>query len=85
MRPPMAKMTAFTNYDRKPFMTKLEQIEKAVTALTPAEIKQFANWFAEFHADLWDQQIAADFESGRLDKFVAEAKVEIAIGEVREL
>ena len=61
-------------------MTKLEQIEKAVTALTPTEIKQFASWFAEFHADLWDQQIMADAQSGRLDKFLAEAKAEIAEG-----
>jgi len=66
-------------------MTKLEQIEKAVTALSPAEIKQFANWFTEFHADLWDQQILADAESGRLDQFLAEAKAEIAAGKVRDL
>ena len=66
-------------------MTKLEQIEKAVTALSPTEVKQFANWFAEFHADLWDQQIAADAQSGRLDKFLTEAKAEIAAGKVRDL
>jgi hypothetical protein len=66
-------------------MTKLEQIEKAVTLLNPAEIAQFANWFAEFHADLWDQQILADAESGRLDQFLAEAKTEIAAGKVRDL
>ena len=66
-------------------MTKLEQIEKAVNSLNPAEIKQFANWFAEFHADLWDTQIAADAESGRLDNFLAEAKAEIAAGKVRDL
>ena len=66
-------------------MTKLEQIEKAVISLNPAEIKQFANWFAEFHADLWDTQIAADAESGRLDKFLAEAKAEITAGKVHDL
>ena len=66
-------------------MTTLEQIEKAVTLLNPSEIKQFANWFAEFHADLWDTQIAADVESGRLDQFLADAKAEIAAGKVRDL
>ena len=66
-------------------MTKLEQIENAVTSLSPAEMKQFSSWFAEFHADLWDQQILADAESGRLDKFLAEAKAEIAAGKVRDL
>lgn len=66
-------------------MTKLEQIEKAVTSLSPTEMKQFSSWFAEFHADLWDSQIAADAESGRLDKFLAEAKADIAAGKVRDL
>jgi hypothetical protein len=66
-------------------MTRLEQIEKTVTLLNPDEIKQFANWFAEFHADLWDQQIVVDAEAGRLDQFLAEAKAEIAVGKVRDL
>ena len=66
-------------------MTKLEQIEKAVSALNPAEVKQFANWFAEFHADLWDQQIADDVEAGHLDEFLSEARAEIATGKVRDL
>ena len=66
-------------------MTKLEQIEKAVTSLNHAEISEFANWFAEFQARLWDTQVAADVESGRLDKFLAEARAEIAAGKVRDL
>jgi hypothetical protein len=66
-------------------MTKLEQIEKAIAALPHDDIVALANWFAEFHADLWDNQIAADAEAGKLDKFAAEAKAEIAAGKVRPL
>jgi hypothetical protein len=49
-------------------MTKLEKIEKAVAELNPDEVRDFAAWFAAFHADLWDQQIAEDAAAGRLDK-----------------
>jgi hypothetical protein len=66
-------------------MTKLEQIEKAIAALPHDDIVALANWFAEFHADLWDQQIEADAKAGKLDKFAAKAQAEIAAGKVRPL
>jgi hypothetical protein len=68
-----------------PLMTKLEQIEKAIAALPHDDIVALADWFAEFHAELWDKQIAADAEAGRLDKFAAKARAEIAAGKVRPL
>lgn len=49
-------------------MTKLEQIEQAIAALPHDDIVALADWFAEFHADLWDKEIAADAKAGRLDK-----------------
>ncbi len=66
-------------------MTKLEQIEKAIAALPHDDIIALADWFAEFHADLWDKQIEADAEAGKLDKFAAMARAEIAAGKVRPL
>lgn len=66
-------------------MTKLEQIEKAIAALPHNDIVALADWFAEFRADLWDQQIEADAKAGKLDKFAAKAKAEIAAGNVRPL
>ncbi len=66
-------------------MTNLEQIEKAIAALPHDDIVALADWFAEFHADLWDKQIEADAKAGKLDKFAAEAKAEIAAGKVRPL
>ncbi|WP_246683311.1 hypothetical protein [Mesorhizobium sp. B2-1-3A] len=42
------------------FMTKLEQIERAIAALSPEELKAFAKWFAAFQADVWHTQIEAD-------------------------
>jgi hypothetical protein len=66
-------------------MTKLEQIEQAISALPHDDIVALAGWFAEFHAELWDEEIAADAEAGRLDKFAAKAKAEIAAGKVQPL
>jgi hypothetical protein len=66
-------------------MTKLEKIEKDIAGLSPGEVAELAEWFAEFQASLWDRQIEADAKAGRLDKLVNAAKAELAAGKVREL
>jgi hypothetical protein len=57
-------------------MTKLEQIEKAVAALAPEELKSFRSWFWEFEADLWDRQIERDAAEGKLDELASQALAE---------
>ena len=64
------------------FMTKLEQIEQSVAALSKEEMEEFAAWFDELRADLWDQQIEADAKGGRLDKLADKALAEIKAGKV---
>ena len=54
-------------------MTKLEQIEQAIAALPHDDIVALADWFAEFHADLWDKEIAADADANRLDALASDA------------
>jgi hypothetical protein len=54
-------------------MTKLEQIEKSVAELSPEELKAFTKWFAELQAELWDRQMEADAQAGKLDKFAEKA------------
>ena len=49
-------------------VTKLEKIEKAIAELNPDEVRELAGWFAEFHSDVWDEQIALDAKAGHLDK-----------------
>jgi hypothetical protein len=66
-------------------MTKLEQIEKSVKALSDEELKQFAEWFAELRWERWDRQLEEDVAAGRLDRFIAEAKAEIAAGKTKPL
>jgi hypothetical protein len=45
----------------------LEEIESAVSKLSPPELTRFITWFEEFAADEWDRQIEADIRAGRLD------------------
>ena len=64
-------------------MTKLEKIEQQITELSPKEVFKLAEWFAEHHADLWDRQIEADAEAGRLDKLAEQALKDHAAGKTK--
>jgi hypothetical protein len=48
-------------------MTKIEEIEKAIADLSPAELDAFRAWFEEFDAARFDEKIARDAAGGRLD------------------
>ena len=50
-------------------MSTVKDIESAIRALSRADIAELRAWLAEFDADAWDQEIAADAQSGRLDDF----------------
>ena len=41
-------------------MSKIENIEREVQKLTPAELEAFRRWFYEFDAQAWDRQIEED-------------------------
>ena len=66
-------------------MTKLEQIEQAITALKPEEVLMLAAWFDEFQESLWDQQIGEDSDAGRLDKLAADALAAHRAGRTKPL
>ena len=51
----------------------VQDIEQAVAQLDPAVFWQFAEWFEEYQAELWDKQIESDAKAGRLDFLIAEA------------
>ncbi|MEE8523064.1 MAG: hypothetical protein V3T72_03960 [Thermoanaerobaculia bacterium] len=54
-------------------MTRIEEIETAVAALSPNDLAQFRDWFAEFEAAAWDEQFERDVRTGKLDKLADEA------------
>jgi hypothetical protein len=65
-------------------MTKIEDIEKAVEQLSPAELAEFRAWFEEFDERVFDEKIERDAKSGKLDKLMAEARANHEAGRREE-
>jgi hypothetical protein len=51
----------------------LQEIERAVSQLSAAELAAFRVWFAEFDAEIWDRQFEEDVAAGRLDDLAKRA------------
>jgi hypothetical protein len=66
-------------------MTNVQDIEAAVTNLTPEQLAEFRAWFDEFEARFFDRAIARDIAEGELDKIAAAALSELKPGRCREL
>lgn len=63
----------------------VQELETAITQLSPDELARFTEWFEEYKSDEWDRQIEADAAAGRLDDLIREAEDDIAAGRVRPL
>ncbi|MDO9169502.1 MAG: hypothetical protein Q7U18_10530 [Methylobacter sp.] len=66
-------------------MTSIQAIEQAVQQLPAHELAEFRRWFAQFDEAVWDAQIEADANTGKLDALAAEALAEYHNGTTREL
>jgi len=66
-------------------MTRLEELERAVTALTAEEYREFRQWFLERDWAQWDQQIEEDARAGKLDFLIREALEAKQQGKLQEL
>ncbi len=66
-------------------MTRVEKIEQSVKELAGDELAQFREWFAEYDAAKWDEQIAEDERTGRLDHLIDRALSEHRAGRTRPL
>ena len=54
----------------------IQELESAVTHLSKEELANFSQWFEEYIADEWDQQIEADIRAGRFDTAGQRAKAD---------
>jgi len=61
------------------------ELEKAVTELTPEQLKKFRAWFADYDMAQWDKQIERDSAAGRLDRLAEEALEDYRAGRTREI
>lgn len=66
-------------------MTTVEDIEKAISQLPPAELDRFRVWFEMFDAQQFDERIERDAKAGKLDRMADEALAEHRAGRTREL
>lgn len=66
-------------------MTKLQKIEQEIANLSSKDVRKLADWFEEFKAELWDQQIEADVESGTFDALSASVLTDHKSGKTEPL
>lgn len=63
----------------------VDEIKVAISKLSLEERESLARWLHGWTDDEWDQQIARDATSGKLDKLLAEVDEDIEQDRLREL
>jgi hypothetical protein len=63
----------------------VQEIEQAITQLHPSEVAELSQWFEEFQAQVWDEQIEQDARAGNFAKLIEQAKAEYAAGRCKPL
>jgi hypothetical protein len=66
-------------------VSTVQEIEQAVSNLSPENLAKFREWFAEFDAELWDEQMERDAALGKLDALANAAIAELEAGRCRDL
>ena len=68
-----------------PIKHTIQEIELAVSRLSPQELAIFRKWFDEFDAKAWDEQFEFDATSGKLDELASQAISDFRAGKCKEL
>ena len=63
----------------------VEEIEAAISKLSSDELNQLTDWFVQFQAGVWDEQLEADIKAGKLDRLAREAQEDLAAGKCTPL
>jgi hypothetical protein len=66
-------------------MDKVEKIGSEIKNLSEAELIAFRQWFHEYDAQLWDNQITNDVAGGKLDSLAERALKDLKTGRCREI
>ena len=66
-------------------MQTIQEIERAVSRLSKADLVNFREWFDNFDQDAWDQQFAEDVASGKQDSFADQAIADFKMGKCTEI
>jgi major membrane immunogen (membrane-anchored lipoprotein) len=63
----------------------IQELEHAVTQLSPKDLASFRQWFENFDAQNWDHQFESDVKSGKLNKIAEKALADYKAGKAKEL
>jgi len=63
----------------------ITEIQKAVENLSISEQKKLFNWIDEYRENKWDQQIENDFDNGKFNNLIEQAKREFKQGKCQKL
>lgn len=63
----------------------LQELEQSVLRLPPDELARFREWFREFEAARWDEEIEAAASNGSLDDLADAAVAEHRAGRTKPL
>lgn len=66
-------------------LTNRSDVESAIKQLPEDEVRALAQWIQAYLDEMWDQQIAEDVASGKLDRLIARAEADIATNHTRSL
>jgi len=66
-------------------VSTIEHIEDEIRKMNAEELAEFRNWFLEFDARQWDEQIEEDANTGKLDKLAENAVTSWRKGKATEL
>ncbi|MGH9445520.1 MAG: hypothetical protein ACRD3O_07325 [Terriglobia bacterium] len=57
-------------------MPKIDELKADIERLSGEEAAELFRWLSEREWESWDKEIEADFQAGRLDSLVREARQE---------
>lgn len=63
----------------------VEELENAVTKLSPDDLAKFRAWYEAFDAALFDAKIEQDAHNGTLDRAFAKSEEDFRVGRFREI
>jgi hypothetical protein len=66
-------------------MSAVEEIKLAIERLSLSDRGKLERWLHGWADDAWDEQIASDAASGRLDSLLSKVDAQIDSGKLREL
>ncbi|HEY3456837.1 MAG TPA: hypothetical protein VGK64_19820 [Bryobacteraceae bacterium] len=63
----------------------VQEIERAIDALTPQQVEELSLWLDQRHPQLIDAQLKADLEAGRIDDRINRAIADHKAGNTQPL